>query len=195
MAEGLGETFYYPASVSMLSDYHGPATRSRALGLHQTSVYLGTIGGGFLAGLIGEHYGWRASFVLFGSLGVVLGLVLNRFLIEPERGAADAQDLGNPPGDSQVVKLSPGQVLRLVLGTPTLLLLMLGFICANFAAMVLLTWMPTYLYDKFEFSLPMAGLTATACANLPAWLGHPWAAGWPTAGGCMSVAVEFSCRR
>src|SRR5262249_18057213 len=45
-AEGLGETFYYPASVSMVSDYHGADTRSRALGFHQTSVYLGTIGGG-----------------------------------------------------------------------------------------------------------------------------------------------------
>src|SRR5207244_5191883 len=82
-AEGLGETFYYPASVSLLSDYHGKRTRSRALGLHQTSVYLGTIGGGFFAGLIGQHYGWQASFVVFGGLGILLGLVLNRFLIEP----------------------------------------------------------------------------------------------------------------
>src|SRR5262249_10534834 len=56
-AEGLGETFYYPASVSMLSDYHGRRTRSRALGLHQTSVYVGTIAGGFFAGLIGQYYG------------------------------------------------------------------------------------------------------------------------------------------
>src|SRR5262249_30287258 len=38
-AEGLGETFYYPASVSLISDYHGKRTRSRALGLHQSSVY------------------------------------------------------------------------------------------------------------------------------------------------------------
>src|SRR5450755_2699470 len=52
-AEGLGETFYFPASMSLLSDYHAPATRSRALGLHQTSVYAGTIAGGFFAGLIG----------------------------------------------------------------------------------------------------------------------------------------------
>ena len=56
-AEGLGETFYFPASMSLLSDYHSPATRSRALGLHQTSVYIGTIAGGFFAGLIGQNYG------------------------------------------------------------------------------------------------------------------------------------------
>ena len=57
-AEGLGETFYYPASMSLLSDYHGRKTRSRAMGLHQTSVYVGTIGGGAFAGFIGQYYGW-----------------------------------------------------------------------------------------------------------------------------------------
>ncbi len=49
-AEGLGESFYFPASMSFLADYHGPRTRSRALGIHQTSVYLGTAGGAVLAG-------------------------------------------------------------------------------------------------------------------------------------------------
>src|SRR5436305_4902083 len=49
-AEGLGETFYYSAATSMLSDYHGPRTRSRALGLHQTSVYVGTLACGLFAG-------------------------------------------------------------------------------------------------------------------------------------------------
>src|SRR5262252_4929525 len=43
--EGLGETFYFPASMSLASDYHGPKTRSRALSFHQSSVYIGTIGG------------------------------------------------------------------------------------------------------------------------------------------------------
>src|SRR5829696_195190 len=89
-AEGLGETFYFPASTSLISDYHGRDTRSRALGIHQTAVYMGTIGGGYFAGLIAESYGWRLSFVVFGGLGVLLGFVLNRFLREPVRGAMDA---------------------------------------------------------------------------------------------------------
>ena len=82
-AEGLGETFYFPASMSLLSDYHGRRTRSRAMGLHQTSVYVGTIGGGFFAGLIGQHYGWRLSFIVFGGLGVLLGSSLHWLLVEP----------------------------------------------------------------------------------------------------------------
>ena len=56
-AEGCGETIYYPATVSLISDYHGAPTRSRALGFLVTSVYAGTIGGGFFAGFIGQRYG------------------------------------------------------------------------------------------------------------------------------------------
>ena len=77
-AEGLGETVYYPASMSMVGDYHGAATRSRAMGIHQTSVYVGTIAGGFFAGAIGQRYGWRWSFIVFGGLGILLGIALWR---------------------------------------------------------------------------------------------------------------------
>src|SRR6476469_179874 len=132
-AEGLGETFYYPASMSLISDYHGKDTRSRAMGLHQTSVYIGTIGGGFFAGLIGQYYGWRLSFVVFGGLGVVLGLVLNRLLVEPPRGAADIAALAAGPGGSPSRQgLSLPAFIRLAARTPTLLCLMGAFMCANF---------------------------------------------------------------
>src|SRR5262249_26358509 len=56
--EGLGEAFYFPASTSMIADYHGKESRSRAMGLHQSSVYAGTVLGGALAGYFGEWYGW-----------------------------------------------------------------------------------------------------------------------------------------
>jgi len=170
-AEGLGETCYYPASVSLLSDYHGKRTRSRALGLHQTSVYIGTIGGGAFAGLIGDHFGWRASFIVFGALGILLGLVLNRFLFEPRRGDADlANALAiKPVWTSQ--RLPIKEVLKLIGKTPTVLVLMLAFMCANFEAMILLTWMPTHLYEKFHYSLFTAGLAATVYVQLASMLG------------------------
>lgn len=60
--EGLGEAFYFPASMSLISDYHGPDTRSRAMSFHQSSVYAGTIAGGTVAGFLGQYYGWRSSF-------------------------------------------------------------------------------------------------------------------------------------
>src|SRR5216684_3691521 len=157
-AEGLGETFYFPASMSLLSDYHGPETRSRALGFHQTSVYIGTIAGGFFAGLIGQHYGWRWSFIIFGALGILLGLALNKWLIEPKR---------------EVVAHIPASGFL----NPTALLLMAAFLCANFVALVLLSWMPAFLYEKFNLSLAASGLTATIFVQLASMAGSPFG-GW-----------------
>lgn len=87
--EGFGEAFYFPASMSLVSDYHGPDTRSRAMGIHQSSVYAGTIAGGAVAGVMADHFGWRSSFYLFGWFGVALGFVLLFFLKEPQRGQAE----------------------------------------------------------------------------------------------------------
>jgi MFS family permease len=168
-AEGLGETVYYPASMSMVGDYHGATTRSRAMGIHQTSVYIGTIAGGFFAGAIGQHYGWRWSFIVFGGLGILLGIVLQRFLIEPRRGATELSHAD--------VAVPVGEFLRMVWNTPTFLILLGAFVCSNFVAVVLLSWMPKFLYDKFNMGLAMAGLTATIFVQLASMVGSV-AGGW-----------------
>jgi len=72
--------------------------------------------------------------------------------------------------------------VRLVARTPALVCLLGAFMCANFVAVVLLSWMPKFLYDKFSMSLAMAGLTATlfvqiasmAGAPLGGWLADTW---------------------
>ncbi len=176
-AEGLGESMYYPASMSMVSDYHGKATRSRAMGLHQTSVYVGTIAGGFFAGAIGQYYGWRWSFIVFGGLGILLGFVLRSFLIEPMRGAADFTDVGAGGQADVAGKLPLREFLRAIWATPTALVLMGAFVCANFVAVVLLSWMPKFLYSKFHMGLAMAGLTATIFVQLASMIGSPLG-GW-----------------
>lgn len=168
-AEGVGESFYYPASMSMISDYHGANTRSRAMGLHQTSVYFGTITGAFFAGLIGQRFGWRWSFATFGGLGLVLGLVLMKTLREPQRQVSAAG----------WVQARPSLIafLRVLRRSPAALLLLAGFCCANFVAMVLLSWMPKYLYDRFGLSVALAGLSATVFVQLASMCGSP-IGGW-----------------
>ena len=174
-AEGLGETFYFPASMSLISDYHGKSSRSRAMGTHQTSVYLGTIAGGAFGGLISQFYGWRYSFVVFGGLGVILGFVLAKLLVEPERGAADKKDFGVEIRAKQ--QMSFREFLKVIWATPTVLLCMGAFMLDNFVGMVLLSWMPAFLYDKFKLSLAMAGLTATVFIQLASMVGSP-IGGW-----------------
>jgi MFS family permease len=176
-AEGAGETFYFPASMSMLSDYHGRKTRSRAMGIHQSSVYVGTIAGGFFAGLIGQHYGWRSSFIVFGACGIFLGLLLNWFLREPQRGAADLRDVGASESTAALHRMSIPDFLKIIRRTPTVVCLMLAFMCVNFTTMVLFTWMPSFLFNKFHLSLAMAGLTATIYIQLASMVGSP-VGGW-----------------
>jgi predicted MFS family arabinose efflux permease len=186
-AEGLGESFYFPASMSLLSDYHGSSTRSRALGLHQTSVYIGTIAGGYFSGLIGQTYGWRWSFVVFGGMGILLGVALQRYLKEPARERSTPE-----------TRASLREARSLL--NPTAVLLMGAFLCANFVALVLLSWMPAFLYEKFHLSLAASGLTATIFVQLASMVGSP-AGGWwadtlrrKTPGGRMLVqAAGLAC--
>jgi MFS family permease len=160
-AEGLGETVYFPASMSLISDYHSTRTRSRAMGLHQTSVYAGTIGGGALAGWMGQHYGWESPFIFLGIAGVVLGLVLAIFIREPKRDEAERRESGVAADLPQEPPVPILEFLGGLISTPTVLLLILGFLGANSVGMVFLTWMPTFMNEKFDLSLAQSGLMAT----------------------------------
>jgi MFS family permease len=160
---GLGEAVYLPASMSLIGDYHGAGTRSRAMSLHQSSVYVGSIAGGAVSGLVGQFYGWRWSFILFGCCGLLFGVVVGKFLQEPVRGSSDrATLLPVTTGEGS----SLFEELKTLLLSPIVRLLILAFVGANFVAVVFLTWMPSFLYSKFHMSLSMAGLNGTMYLQL-----------------------------
>ena len=172
-AQGLGETFYYPAAASLMSDYHGKRTRSFAFSLHQSSVYIGTIGGSWAGAWFAERHGWRSGFYFFGAAGLVLALVFLRFLREPVRGAADER------AGPQPEPLAVGPTLRVIFSRPTAVLLMLAFLGANFVATIFLTWTPTFLVDKFHYKLTAAGLSGSVFIHLASACAVPlggWAA-------------------
>lgn len=164
-SEGLGESFYMPASMALISDYHTPATRSRAIGLHQTSIYAGTIGGSVLAGAMAERYGWQSPFWLLGLTGILLGLIVQRMLREPYRNEAEQADrsarYAYSERGAEAARMPMWIFLQGFLRTPTALLLVTAFFGANMVGMVFLTWMPTFLKEKFGLNLAMAGLGAT----------------------------------
>lgn len=165
-AEGLGETTYFPGSVSLISDYHDRRTRSRALGFHQTGVYVGVVGGTTMAAVIGQHYGWRAPFVIFGCAGMLLAVLLFFVLREPAQREAATKDEGTFLG-----------VVAEVTTTPAAPFLLLAFVCANAVASVLLFWLPTYVHDKFHLTLGLSGLSASFFAQAGSFAGAI-AGGW-----------------
>lgn len=154
--EGFGEAFYFPASMSMISAYHSGDTRSRAMSMHQSSVYAGTIAGGTFAGMLGQHYGWRSGFYVFGGLGVLLGLVLLTVLKEPARAPLTERTKGS---------------IRGLFDNPMVAILIAVFAGANFVAMIFLTWLPSFLFTKFHMSLSLSGFSSTADLQLASVLG------------------------
>jgi MFS family permease len=168
---GLGEAFYFPASMSLISDYHRE-TRSRAMSIHQSSVYAGTIAGGAVSGVVGQYYGWQSSFMLFGTLGVLLALSLWTLLREPATGMSEQTSRPTLLPNANVdPRASLFEALKELFANRVVLLLIIVFMCANFVAVVFLTWMPTFLYQKFHMSLSMSGLSATAYLQIASVLG------------------------
>jgi MFS family permease len=165
--EGFGETFYFPASMALVSDYHGSKTRSRALAFHQSSVYIGTILGSWLGAWLAMRYGWRVGFYFFGCAGMLLALVLHIFLREPVRGEADAS--------LSEEALGIGETFRVIFRSPAVILLMLGFVGANAVATVFLVWTPSFLKDKFHYDLAAAGLNGTVFIQSASALAVPCA--------------------
>jgi sugar phosphate permease len=118
------------------------------------------------------------GFYFFGAMGMVLAVVLYRFLREPVRGEAEAPKgelarHGIADGD----KLGVAETLRVVFRTPVAPLLMLAFVGANFVATIFLTWTPTLLVEKFHFKLTGAGLSGTLFIHLASACSVPMA-GW-----------------
>jgi len=172
--EGLGEAFYFPASMSLVSDYHGPRTRSRAMGIHQTSVYAGSILGPALAAWLAGPWGpdgiyeWRIPFYAFGILGILLGLMLARFIYEAQRGQAE-YDQATQTAPSHQPPQSLGRQLSEMLSfiggvfrVPTALILLAVFAGANYVATVFMAWGPMFLKETFHTSLAVGALAATA---------------------------------
>ena len=129
--------------------------------------------GGTLAGILGQYYGWRSSFYLFGGLGMLLGFVLVSFLREPERGQSDVH--GHPMSHSPKEE-RPGQSgvfagIAEMFKIPMVRILVAVFLGANFVAMIFLTWLPSFLYRKFGMSLSMSGFSGTAYLQMASILG------------------------
>ena len=159
---GLGEAFYFPAALSLLGDFHPGATRSRAMSIHQSSVYIGTIAGGGVAAWVAERYGWHQSFLLFGLSGIALAVVLAFCLREPHRQTEQVEVI-----EARNIASGLSEMLRNFTG----LSLIIIFTGTNFVASAFLTWLPTFLYRKFHLTLAAAGFSATAYMQVAAVAG------------------------
>ena len=163
IATGGGEAFFGPANYSLLGQYHTD-TRARAMSIHQTAYYVGVILAGWLAGLIADKLGWKYSFIIFGAVGVVWGILM----IVRLKDYPKAEEVNSAP-----VEDKPGffDGFKTVFTTPTALMLTIGFSGLIFVITGYMTWVPAYLQEEFAQNQATAGFNSMFWTYVAAFVG------------------------
>ena len=163
VATGGGEAFFGPANYSLLGQYHTD-TRARAMSIHQTAYYVGVILAGWLAGLIADKLGWKYSFIIFGAVGVLWGILMIVRLKDYQK----AEEVKKAPMEDK-----PGffDGFKTVFTTPTALMLTIGFSGLIFVITGYMTWVPAYLQEEFAQNQATAGFNSMFWTYVAAFVG------------------------
>lgn len=151
-AMGISEAFYIPAGLSLIADFHPGATRSLAIGIHMSGIYLGQALGG-LGGWVAQDISWRTAFGSCGLIGVFHAGVLLLFLRETDaRDWASSAPAENAAGST-----------RSFAGVHWLgfAILLLCFSLPSLPGWAVKNWLPTLLQDRFLLDQKSSGLWAT----------------------------------
>ncbi len=146
---GLAECLYLPAAIALIADRHAPQSRATAMGIHMAGLNFGLIGGGLLAGWMGDRFGWRPSFVILGAAGLALAALASRVL--KDAGSAQAREPAPPTVEA----------LRTLFGMPSYVVLMLEAMIVSVGTWMFFNWLPLYFKETFDMSLAGAGFSGT----------------------------------
>lgn len=170
IATGGGEALFGPSNYSILAQYHTD-TRARAMSIHQTAYYIGVILAGWLAGLIADNLGWQYSFVVFGGVGILWGiLMIFRLNNKPPTESFETE---GKPDSCEGERSKPGFLdgFKAVFSTPTALTLTIGFSGLIFVITGYMTWVPAYLQEEFGQSQADAGFNSMFWTYVAAFVG------------------------
>jgi MFS family permease len=148
---GVGEATAFPAVMSLIPDLFRPHVRGKAIGVFQSSSFIGIVGGTILAGVLAAELGWRPMFILCGAAGVVLAGLLVLTVREPVRE--------EPCEDDErrwLAGMSAG--LRRVMAIPGFVPLALGFGISAMMGAVLGAWGPAFLQRSHGIPLREVGI-------------------------------------
>lgn len=160
---GVSEALYIPAGLSLIADFHSDKSRSLAVGLHMTGLYLGQAIGGFGA-TIAERYSWHFTFHSFGLIGMAYALVLILFL--REKRSPKTEVLTAVPD-----KGSPFKKLWSLAGNGYFWLLILYFSVSSLPGWAAKNWLPTLFAQNLNLPMSEAGPIATVTIAASSFLG------------------------
>ncbi len=141
---GIGQCMIPGAASSLIAQYH-TETRSTALSIYQSALYVGVLISSGLAGWLSgsSSSGWRISFWAFGGVAMVWMVVLTLFL----RNTLALKVQG------EEVKPKFKDALAAFCAKPSAWLLTFAFGMLVFGSNCFRTWMPAFLQGQKEWGL------------------------------------------
>jgi len=164
---GVSEALYIPAGLSLIADYHQQKTRSLAIGIHMTGLYVGSALGGFGA-TIAATYSWHTTFQYFGLVGVIYAFVLVFLLRErkiTEVKVSDA-DLISTNEKSSLFK-----GLALLFTNISYWIILFYFAIISLPGWATKNWLPTLFSENLRIPMEQAGPLATIAISFSSLLG------------------------
>lgn len=153
---GFSEALYIPTGLALIADYHSPKTRSLAIGIHLTGLYIGQALGGFGA-VIASSFSWRLAFQAFGTIGVLYALVLLLFLKEKRPVSEESQGLTKINSG----KLPLLKVMGMLFTNISYWIILLYFTIPSLPGWAIKNWLPTLFANKLNIDMSVAGPVAT----------------------------------
>jgi predicted MFS family arabinose efflux permease len=134
----IGEAAVLPAATALISDYYPRKSRARAMGVLGAGPPLATLLGFSIAGAVSQSFGWRGAYVSVGMLGLILAVIVQLTMTEPDRGQSEE----TPPDRRPMSLLS---TLIFLSGQRSYVLLIAGAVLMACTMASLGAWGPAFL--------------------------------------------------
>jgi len=157
-ALGLGEASNFPAAIKTVADWFPRRERAFATGIFNSGSNIGAVVAPLIVLNVTAHFGWRASFLVTGSLDVVWLIAWLTFYRRPSEhkllSSEERRMIESDHADEQVVKVRYSQLIN---KRPTWAFL-LGKFMTDPVWWFYLFWIPGFLHDKYALNLTQLGL-------------------------------------
>lgn len=161
---GVSEALYIPAALSLIADYHTGKSRSFAIGIHMTGLYLGQAVGGFGATLAAA-FSWQQTFHWFGIIGIAYAALLMVLLYE-KRDVAQENISAAPEQKIPVLK-----GFGMIFSNMAFWIILFFFASTSLPGWATKNWLPTLFADSLNTPMSQAGPISTITIALSSFLG------------------------
>ena len=159
---GVSEALYIPAGLALIADYHSDKTRSLAIGIHMTGLYMGQALGGFGA-TIAAQFSWQEAFHSFGIIGIVYSLILILFLKEKRDTRSSEKTI--------IEKSSLFKGLGILFTNISFWIILFYFAIPSLPGWGVKNWLPTLFSENLNIDMPKAGPLSTITIAASSFIG------------------------